>query len=326
MSKRKNAQKALVLNRETQTFETSWISALGEVPIWDSSRGFPLSEPPLEIEVYDRGGGDLEALKRLDPLVKTPNDSDLEALRRLLDKPEWEPTAAPEQGYPRLVRKTYLEPSRTVQHSSDVQLLNDVSALTRYSSIGGKPDKRMLREIEELHGRFGAVYEPQHNTLASWLDLAAMIQAHFDIRFFVDEFGFEDLLTDLAKRRRDALRDRDAVRQLTYRPMFLKAREVVGKAKREALFRTGMATHLRERFGKVLKGAQLKDDFSLVVRSSLFEWVSYELSLFWDDSFGVAECRGCERLFYPGRGGKNHCHARCRVLKKDKAGRERQGA
>ena len=190
MGRRQKGQKPLVLFREAVTYSTVWARRSAEVPLYDPSRGFPLSQPPLALETVDEEA--LSVLEDIDPLVRGAHEQTLVVLRRILDKPDWLPTLTPQHSYPWLVRRD-LEPTRDVRQTpGNRRFLNNLAALTRWEYSAEKPDKRLLKEVEALHAEAGAVLEKK-NTLMAWYTLASTVQAHFNARGTLHLIGLEEL-------------------------------------------------------------------------------------------------------------------------------------
>lgn len=311
MHKRQTRKKPLVLIRETMTYGVSWVFKREDVPIFDPSRGFPLSEPPLPLEVSDLEAEALTALQGVDPLVRGSTERNLDAMRRVLDDPHWRPSGTPESGFPWMVRKDLTPAMGVLQTSGDRPFLNNLAALTRWGYTGGRADKRLLKEVEALHAQAGPVLERQ-NTLPAWYALAWVVQAHFDMRGALHLIGLKTLQDARDERHRDyrdALKSRDPFLILTYRLLY---RAVRGASD---------ATELERAVAEALRGTpalnvRLVSD-GLRLSCSLFDWVQLELADFWT-SERPRECPGCGRWFWPTQVDTRHCHSRCRLLKREK--------
>ncbi len=165
-----NRSQTLMFFWVAQSYEARWAESPEEVPIYDVSRGFPLS-----------AGADLVHKKAL----ADPNDiNELRPLLRgdaryshLIDT--WEPNPPPTEGYPRLVRE---DVARHVWGTSctDADVVGDVNKLARHISawLAGKPVEVLKREILELNAKYGAPYSAEDNTLEAWLKLAVETKVH----------------------------------------------------------------------------------------------------------------------------------------------------
>ncbi len=179
-------------------YKARWADSPEDVPIWDLSRGFPLSvgmdsAPATALKVGDQ----------------------LELLRTLLhhghvaykdSAATWEPLPPPAKGYPRLVRDTDKKVTGFFRTTEDV--IGDIGTLAKYILAwrADDPVEILKRKILELNEKYGAPYGVKenartHNTLEAWLCLAVIVNVHLRAMHEFKVLGYELMVNGLESRR-----------------------------------------------------------------------------------------------------------------------------
>ena len=286
--KRQKRQKPLDFWWSAGPYNAKWAYTPEEVPIWDTSRGFPLSEP--------------------DDTLK-PLTDDLEVLRVLLDDETWEPAPAPKDGYPRLVRANYTEPVY-VRSCGHVDILNRLMRLLRKEPL----DKWAMGEILALNAEVGPVKRQGRidNTLESWLNLARVVQAHMRARNALDFGGYSAMREEAEEYSEDWQKKHGRGEYNPYRHIIS---ATLGGTD-EQTFRFNVLKASRDRIhGVTVATDRTTLNKILVTDATLYTWAHYRIGDIWEPSAEVAECEGCKNLFLNRRTGKLYCSGACRNRK-----------
>ena len=300
MSGRKKRQKALPFLWTGHPYQAVWAHSPEEVPIWDTSRGFPRDTPLM-------------------PFTVTRPASDLEVLRALLDDDSWVPSAPPEVGYPRLVRANYTDPAlpcgrdqtEKIQASkhAEADILNRLVRLLRKDS----PDKWTMNAVLELHAAVGPVNRggKGDTSLESWLNLARLVKAHMTARNVLDLWGLSAMQEKAESESQEWKREYG----MEYNPYGTIASTSSGVPNKRA-FLLKMLELASGRIGRVeiVTDADTLND-ALLTTTPLYNWVNYRIGDIWEPSAKVAECEACSNLFLPGRRGRYYCDGACRKRK-----------
>ena len=336
-------------------YKARWADAPEEVPIWDLSRGFPLSV-----------GMDSA------PSAAVKASNQLELLRALLrhghvdykdSAATWEPLPPPAEGYPRLVRDTDKMVLGYFRTTEDV--IGDIGTLAKDIPAwrAGDPVKVLKRKVLELNEKYGAPYGVDengriHNTLEAWLRLVVMVSVHTQAMHEFKVLGYELMLNGLESKRASLesqrVFDEEAYRRANeaieyttpgkpfsvWSPEAFMLRnldevERIELLSTENLLRAAQdAQEDAEAFRKRVADELYKtfnvnvtlDPEGVIIRESLHFWACHKLSQMWLHGAEVRACAACGQLFVPKRGNTIYCKPSCadgRYRETDK-GREAQ--
>lgn len=310
MNKWKYAHKSISFFWCSPNYPVKWIDTPDEVPVWDTSRGYPRWE---EIP------GDLSEVRS----AKAP----------------------PVEGYPRLVRvpgiKKGSEDGRT--HEND-DVLNLLCALypdaCRWRE--GKSVKKLKSDILELAEWYGAPYSDEDNTLEVWLMLIASTQTSLDVLRILDDVGYNFTRDYVEGRRKEIIESgkplpdgyfkTDAVTSGEYRALssfsggfLLHKNQYLHEGYSEEDWERLAAKHFREYiansdYSSFSASFSHRDDagrtgvhfeaHGIYTFSSLGEWVLFKLSEEWRGGNGVKVCPVCGSLFTNNHGNRKYCRGR----------------
>lgn len=287
-----------------------WVHKSEEVPVWDTSRGYPRWEPiPQDLN--------------------KANDA----------KP------APTEGYPRLVRvpgsKKRSEDSHT--HEND-DVINLLCALypdaCRWRE--GKPVKKLKSDILELAEWYGAPYSDENNTLEVWLALIASTQTSLDVLRILDDVGY-DLTRDYVEgRRQEIIEAGEHLPDGYFKTDAVTSGEVGALTSFLGGFMLHKNQYLHEGYSiedwERLAAKHYRDysannyysDFSasfshsddagrtpvhfephgIYAFSDLGNWVLFKLSEEWRGGNGIKVCPVCGSLFTNNHGNRKYCRGR----------------
>lgn len=178
------------------SYPVRWAGKPDDVPLWDASRGFSLTAA-AECAAVREGISpfSVEHLRRM-----ADNDYELYSLPERTEP--WNPSPAPTEGYPRLVRSNCERiVLGTYRHDEDV--LGELAPFGRDKYLdpwrAGKPATVLQRKIMEFAEKYGAPYRREENTLFAWLALLVHIDIHHTaVRALgKDVHGYEVMLSAL---------------------------------------------------------------------------------------------------------------------------------
>ncbi len=326
MSNQKKHKKALEIGWLATPYEAGWAFTPEEVPVWDASRGFSLEQPAGATVYFYATEAERDAnlwQHNYGDYIYVRNVDTTDVWLHWFIQNKWEPSPAPQSGYPRLVRKSYTDPIRQ-RDCSDVEILNLLVRLLREEP--DSPNKWVMNEIAELNSLVGPVEASGNNTLKKWLDLAQLVRAHLKVRRVLNLADYDEMI--MCSRRwgheyEVAMKGHKDFHSLSSQnpyKLFGIIEFIVSRANtteeeiRKEYFIEGVARTLSEQLNPIL----MKDN-SLFSQVTLEKWVKYKLANVWKPSAKVLDCKGCEQPFYATRENKVHCTPTCRVLRHDRA-------
>ena len=312
MNKWEYAHKSISFLWCPPNYPVNWVHKSEEVPVWDTSRGYPRWEQIPE---------DLGNLHDVKP--------------------------SPDEGYPRLVRvpgsKKGSEDGLTYE-ADDV--LNSLTALypdaCRWRADTEKPVKKLKSDILELAEWYGAPYSDENNTLEVWLALISSTQTSLDVLLKLEDVGY-DFTWDYVEGRRkeiigsgtplpDGKFKTDAVTSGEYRVLssfstgfMLHKGQYLHEGNSMEDWENLAAKHFREyeanNYYKNFSSSFSHKDgptrtavhfepHGIYAFSPLGEWVLFKLSEEWRGGNGVKVCPVCGSLFTNNHGNRKYCRGR----------------
>lgn len=297
----------LALQWSAGLFPVMWAYRPQEVPMWDSSRGFPLQRPVLGIKVlYTATREEVTDYRVL------PDDFVLNALREEIEQPSWEPGPPPRTGYPRLVRADFKLRWRE-WYREGMDIVNPVAALERLYTPHEKPGKQLLKEVKKLAETFGAPDQPEDQTLWEWVILGLEASAHLEAIGVTKDVGFDELREHSRIKHEQWLKDFGYAGPFPDRPYggpWLLLSDRAEKADSLKEFRNSMLDLL---FGPTVP---------FRVRTKSKVWLRFQLAKAWHGEGQLKICEGCGRRFLQTRTNRLTCSARCRKRKKDRLAKQ----
>lgn len=309
--------------------------------MWDCSRGYLLELPNGYLRDHHFASMS-ELLDEFDIIgIKDEAPIDLKYMRLIARAPSWSPSASPSEGYPRLIRASYvdyLEP----RDCSDVDIINPLAQLLR--DAPKPPGKQVLDEVKALNALVGPVNDPRENTLESWLQLAQEVKVHLRVRRSLYLGDYKTMYQDAMAAYH--LRYETLEKQgkpgwvnnpfsmffvfLTYRlptkmiPIELATppenlRDTLNSEsfREEVVSEQQFFENINEFLQRGVSSLKWEQD-QFVSHASLEDWVRFKLLEVWKPSAHILDCEGCHQPFFSRREGKPCCHSRCRGRKKYK--------
>lgn len=182
-------------------YPVRWADSPDEVPPWDITRGFSITAGFHGYKARRNiGSYSIEELRKF--LYYDPGDVDGPSFDKAYS---WEPSSAPTEGYPRLVRRD-CEDSASEIYRHEENVLGDLapfgSDLYLDSWRAGNPAKILRRKIAFLAEKYGAPYRRDGNTLFAWLALLTYVNIHLTAAGALgnDLYGYEGMLLTLMNR------------------------------------------------------------------------------------------------------------------------------
>lgn len=339
MSKKKSLTKSLTFWLP-ELITSQWANKPEEVPIWDSSRGYPANNPPYFARDLDIDWSEEKSVVKI--------------LRKQLKNDTWQPTSPPvgKNAYPRLVKANPCEVGGEYSRDNS-SFLSEFAALTgeifargEYNSIG----KVTQNQVFNLHLKYGhlrsILEEPNHATLENWTYTSHWVNAHLEAMNVLKDEDFNSLRQHIKvkhqewnkyfdidlRRVKGRPRDPTGVSDLIithgeaefYKPQspWWSLDIYVSKTKDEKQAQSEIAGRLIQSFSWQARTLMTIDNHDIVTRHlvPINEWLKYKLALSWlkKDDTDLKRCEECQRIYIAGKTDGKICGGTCHKRRYDK--------